>query len=89
MQVVKDSVKVNLTQKQFDALASLAFNIGKGGFEKSSVLQLVNDPNAKTPYADLEAAWKALTVSQGKENKGLENRRQAELRVYNSGNYAR
>jgi lysozyme len=39
---VNDSVKVNLKQQQFDALVSLAFNIGQGGFASSSVVTRLN-----------------------------------------------
>lgn len=35
-------VKVPITQNQFDAMASLAFNIGVGGFTGSSVLRALN-----------------------------------------------
>ena len=52
-------VKVELSQHQFDAIVSLAFNIGCAAFEDSSTLKLINDPKAKTPYGDLESAWKA------------------------------
>ena len=62
-QVVRDNVKVNLTQNQFDALASLAYNIGKSGFADSAVLKLINDPKAKTPYGDLDSTWKAYNQS--------------------------
>lgn len=39
---VNDAVKVNLKQHQFDALVSLAFNIGQGGFENSTVVARLN-----------------------------------------------
>lgn len=84
---VASSVKVELSQNQFDALVILTFNIGTGNFESSSVLKLVNDPNAHTAYAGLEQAWKAWNKSQGKVNQGLNNRRQAEWRIYSEGVY--
>ena len=59
---VRELVKADVSQHQFDALVSLAFNIGCRAFEESSVLRLINDPAAKTPYASLEAAWKAWNV---------------------------
>lgn len=40
---VNDSVKVPLTQVQFDALVSLCFNIGQGAFAKSSVVRRLNE----------------------------------------------
>lgn len=39
---VNDLVKVPLNQNQFDALVSLAFNIGEDNFEKSTVLRRLN-----------------------------------------------
>lgn len=39
---VDKAVKVPLSQKQFDALVSLCFNIGTGGFARSSVVKRLN-----------------------------------------------
>lgn len=39
---VARAVKVTLAQNQFDALVSLCFNIGTGGFAKSSVVKRLN-----------------------------------------------
>ena len=39
---IEKSVKVNLTQNQFDALASLCFNIGPDRFRLSNVVFLLN-----------------------------------------------
>lgn len=48
-------VKVPLAQNQFDALASFIFNIGVGGFKKSSVLRRLNQK-------DYTGAAKALMM---------------------------
>ena len=40
--VINDIVTVPLTQGQFDALASLTFNIGLGGFKKSTIVRRLN-----------------------------------------------
>ena len=87
--LVQKHITASLAQQEFDALALLAFNIGPGGFPSSSVVKLVNDPAAKTGYADLEAAWKAWNKSQGQVMKGLDNRRQCEWNVYTKGVYQR
>jgi type VI secretion system secreted protein VgrG len=84
--MVKQTIKVDLTQQQFDALVILAFNIGDN-FKNSSVAKLINDPAATTSYDDLESAWKAWNKSQGKEMKGLNNRRAAEWKIYAEGVY--
>jgi lysozyme len=39
---VNDAVKVPISQAQFDALVSLAFNIGIGGFKDSTVVARLN-----------------------------------------------
>lgn len=39
---IKAGVKATLTQNQYDALVSLAFNIGVGGFLGSTVLRRLN-----------------------------------------------
>lgn len=85
--IVNRKVTGNVRQNEFDAMIILAFNIGTDAFSGSSVLKLVNDPNAKTGYANLESAWKAWKRSQGVVNKGLINRRKAEWDIYNSGRY--
>lgn len=86
---VKSSVKIQLSQNQFDALVILAYNIGVSAFETSSVLKLVNDSAAATPYHGLEAAWFAWNKSQGKPMQGLTNRRRAEWNIYSKGIYER
>jgi GH24 family phage-related lysozyme (muramidase) len=86
---VGDAITVNITQNQFDALVLLAYNIGPADFSDSSVVKLVNDPNAKTSYSSLESAWKAWNKSQGKVMKGLDNRRQCEWNIYSQAVYKR
>jgi type VI secretion system secreted protein VgrG len=87
IEAVNQSLMVPQTQNQFDALVILVFNIGAANFRQSSVLKLINDPSAETPYHGLEQAWKAWNKSQGKVNEGLNNRRQAEWKIYTEGVY--
>ncbi len=84
---VKKSVKSKIKQNEFDALVILTFNIGLTAFGTSSVLKLVNNPAANTPYISLEKAWKAWNKSQKKYNKGLANRRKAEWNIYSNNVY--
>lgn len=86
---VNEAITVTVTQQQFDAMVVLAFNIGRGGFAGSSVVKLVNDPNADTPFDSLEDAWKSWNKSQGVVNQGLINRRNAEWNMYARGVYER
>lgn len=85
---VRDAITVKLRQNEFDALVILAFNIGPV-IKGSSVVKLINNPNAKTSYKNLEAAWKAWNKSQGKVMKGLVNRRQCEWKIYSENIYER
>ena len=87
LQVVKQHVKVTLTQQQFDALVIFVFNIGGTNFKSSSVLKLINDSTTLTSYPNLESAWKAWKNSQGKVNNGLINRRNSEWNIYTKGVY--
>lgn len=82
-------VKTDIKKNKFDALIILIFNIGITAFKNSSVLKLINNPSAKTPYKNLELAWKAWNKSDHKINKGLINRRNAEWNVYTKGIYQR
>ncbi len=84
---VKTKVTASITQNEFDAMVILAFNIGQRAFTNSSVLKMVNNPNVKTTYQNLEDAWKAWNKSQGVINNGLINRRQAEWDIYSKGIY--
>lgn len=84
---VRATITVEVTQSQFDALVILAFNIGRSAFSRSSVAVLVNDPTAVTGHANLKSAWAAWNKSQGKEMKGLVNRRAAEWGIYERGIY--
>ncbi|MBW6392591.1 type VI secretion system PAAR protein [Billgrantia antri] len=87
VEAVNESVEVPLAQHQFDAAVMLAYNIGVRGFESSSAVKLINDPEASTPYPTLEEAWKAWNKSQRVVNRGLINRRAAEWGVYSRGVY--
>ena len=83
-------IKVNLAQNQFDALVLLAYNIGPRAFEISSAVKFINDPSYLSDnFSNLESAWKAFNISQGKVNQGLVNRRNAEWNIYANNVYER
>jgi len=46
-EAVTSSVRVPLTQNQYDALYSLCFNIGPNGFKSSTIVRLLNQGNYK------------------------------------------
>lgn len=62
---VNDSVRVPLSQGQFDALVSLAFNIGTMGFRKSTVVRRLNAGNYRGA-ADAFLMWNKPAVLIGR-----------------------
>ena len=71
-EAVETSVKVPLTQKQFDALYSLCFNIGEGAFKKSTVVKRLNANDYKGA-ADAIEMWNkpAVLIPRRKREKAL------------------
>jgi lysozyme len=67
-------VKSAVNQNQFDALVSLAYNIGINGFKKSTVLKLVNKNPADPKIKDAFLMWI--------KNKELIGRRNSEIEQY-------
>lgn len=77
------TLRVNLTQYQLDALFSLAFNIGVGGFSSSTVLRECN-------ANDIQAAGDAFLMwdkAGGNVVPGLQRRREAERTLFLTGKY--
>lgn len=69
----------DINQNQFDALVSLAFNIGTGAFKKSTLLKKVNaNPNDPT----IGAAFEMWKNAGGKPI--LLNRRKREYKLYST-----
>ena len=77
-QGVEAALTRKATQSQFDAMVSLAYNIGVGRFAKSSV---VRHHNAGFP-AKAAAAFLMWTKAAGRTLPGLVKRRQAEHDLY-------
>ena len=72
-------IKKPLTENQFSACVSLAYNIGTGNFKKSSVFKKLNiNPNDST-IADSFRLW---NKGGGVVLKGLVRRREAEIQLY-------
>lgn len=68
VEAVNNAVKVPLTQNQFDALVSLTYNIGTGGFAMSSALKLINQQNY-LGGANAMLAWNKITDPETKAKK--------------------
>ena len=72
-------VKTKLTQNQFNALVSFAFNLGSQAFSKSTLLKKVNvNPNDVTITNEF-LKW---NKAGGKELSGLTKRRTIEAKLY-------
>lgn len=75
---VNDAVKVPLNQNQFNALVSLAYNIGVSAFTNSTLVKRLNEGNYKAA-ADQFLVW---VNAGGKRMQGLVNRRNKEREVF-------
>lgn len=78
---VNSKVKVPLRQNEFDALVSLAFNIGTGALSKSTVLRRLNAGD-RHGAADAFLSW---NKAGGRVLNGLTRRRKAEREMFLSG----
>jgi lysozyme len=76
---VDSLVTSNVTQNQFNALVSLAYNIGLGNFGKSTILKLVNNNPNDGNIAKEFLRW---NKQAGKVLNGLTNRRIKESALY-------
>lgn len=76
---VNNYVNVELTQYQFDALVSLAFNIGTGAFSRSTLCKRINGREEQWRIGAEFLRW---VYAGGKKIKGLDNRRVEERRLY-------
>lgn len=77
---VREAVTVPLTQNQYDALVSFAYNIGIDGFRESTALRRLNG-------GDLAGATEAMAwwnKSDGVVVQGLVNRRADEIRQFHT-----
>lgn len=75
---VNGAVTVPLNQNQFDALVSLAYNIGTGAFNKSTLVKKLNAGDIRGA-ADQFDVW---INAGGKRMQGLVNRRAREKALY-------
>ena len=75
---VNDSVKVPLSQNQFDALVSLTYNIGSTAFKNSTLLKKLNAKD----YAGAADQFLVWNKGGGKVLKGLVRRREAERALF-------
>lgn len=75
---VNKSVTVSLTQNQYEALVSFAYNVGVGAFESSTLLKKLNQGK----YAEVPAELAKWVKAKGKTIQGLVNRRNNEIKLW-------
>jgi len=81
---VNSKVTVELTQNQYDALVSFAFNVGVGAFQKSTLLKKLN----QGLYSEVPVQLMAWTKAGGKTCDGLIHRRENEINLWNAKSIA-
>lgn len=77
---VNNFVTTELNQNQFDALVDFVFNVGATAFKNSTMLKLLNTGDIANAALEF-ARWNKVN---GMVNKGLNNRRAAEVAVFNA-----
>lgn len=79
--VVNRSITAPMEQAEFDAMVSLAYNIGEGAFKKSELVDKFNSGDKKGAAREF-ADW---NKSQGKVHAGLVDRRRDEMLIFTGG----
>ena len=74
-----NAVGVELTQKEFDALVCLCYNIGAGNFLKSTLVKMLKTGDDKAEIAQQFLRW---DKAGGKSLAGLTRRRNAEAELF-------
>jgi len=82
MEAVNRLVLHEINQNQFDALCSLAYNIGISAFSASSLLKLVNTAGRGADNARIIRQFRRWVHAGGKMLPGLKNRREAESDLF-------
>jgi GH24 family phage-related lysozyme (muramidase) len=75
---VRKAVTAKVTQNQFDALTSFAFNVGIGALQKSTLVKKLNEGN----YQEVPNEFMKWVFSEGKRNQGLIKRRRKEALLF-------
>jgi lysozyme len=77
---VNDSILFPLSQNKFDALVSLAFNIGVEAFKTSTLSKRINSKLSPEEISSAFLMWNKPASVIGRRN--------LELNLYNTGNYS-
>jgi GH24 family phage-related lysozyme (muramidase) len=81
-QTINSSVTVPLNQNQNDSLVSFVYNIGTGGFRKSTLLKLLNQGNYSAVPTEIKKWTKARQNGKLIDLPGLVRRREAEAELF-------
>ena len=81
---LSDCIEREISQEQFDACASLAFNVGTHAFERSTLLQKLN---AGRPFKEIGPQFDRWVFAGSKKMAGLVKRRAAERKLFETGEY--
>ena len=76
---IRKLVKVPITSNQLAAITSLAYNIGLGAFQRSTLLRLLN---SKAPVKDIADQFLRWNKVNGQVVKGLTKRRELERELF-------
>lgn len=82
-QAVRDNVRVQLSQGEFDALTSFCYNVGPGAFRNSTLLRRLNAGDRDGAASEL-LRW---TRGGGRVLRGLVLRREAERALFLSDDH--
>ena len=77
---VEVDIKIEVSQNQFDAMVSLAYNIGLGAFKNSTLLRQLNRGN----FVGASQEFLRWDKSNGKPLPGLTRRREREKMLFDS-----
>lgn len=83
VRAVNSSIKVSVSQSQFDALCDLCYNLGETNFRKLSLVALIN---YGATDAEINRIWSLTYITEnGVKSDGLVTRRRLESEMYFSG----
>lgn len=74
-----NSLKLDLTQNQFDALVDFAFNLGTPALAGSTLLKKIR---SNSPLKEIQAEFRRWNKSKGRVLQGLVRRREWEAQMY-------
>lgn len=93
LDAIQPRFKMRLNQHQFDGCVSLAFNIGLGAFEKSTLLKYLRAGDHGNAAAEFDR-WIFITktgkggLKRKVRSRGLMNRRRMDRAIFERGEYA-